>query len=503
MNSYNSNTRSIHIDTHQYVDKSYQSQIEICKPQEIKLRDYQQALIRLVFAKWENNDRKLIMQLPTGGGKTVILSAIARNFYQRQEPILVVAHTEELIFQLRNALESVCGVMVGVIKAGIKANPDRLIQVASVQTLRNRDLPAAALVIVDESHHATAKTYRQIIDSYPDAYILGVTATPCRTDGSGFDDLFDSLVSITSPRELIEQGYLCDYKLIASPQAISTKGIKTTGGDFNNRDLADSVDVVELAGNLIGAYKLYAIAKKCVVFAINCNHSKAIAQRYNSAGIPAEHLDGETPDDERKAIIERFRTGETLVLCNVNIVTEGFNLPNIEVVQVARPTKSLSLWLQMVGRGLRTAEGKKHALILDHTDNFVRLGMPDANHIWLLEGVTVAKEKLKRKRNNQIEREDDLFEIVETESVVLQEVTAIDAEKLRLQEELKNLEKLFETAAHKEYEKGWVAFKFLESKPSLEALKACAARLGYKQGWAFVKFNEIANPSQHQVERVA
>ena len=214
-------------------------------------------------------------------------------------------------------------------------------------------------------------------------------------------------------------------------------------------------------------------------------------------------MDGETPDDERKAIIKRFRTGETLVLCNVNIVTEGFNLPNIEVVQVARPTKSLSLWLQMVGRGLRTAEGKKHALILDHTDNFVRLGMPDANHIWLLEGVTVAKEKLKRKRNNQIEREDDLFEIVETESVVLQEVTAIDAEKLRLQEELKNLEKLFETAAHKEYEKGWVAFKFLESKPSLEALKACAARLGYKQGWAFVKFNEIANPSQHQVERVA
>ena len=483
--------------------KSYQSQLEIYKQVEIALRDYQQALIRLVYEKWDKGLLKLLMQLPTGGGKTIILAAIARNFFQRQEPILVIAHTEELIFQLRDALEQACGVLVGVIKAGVKVNPERLIQVASVQTLRNRALPPAALVIIDESHHATAKTYRQIIESCPDAYILGVTATPCRTDGSGFDDLFDALVSVTNPRELIEQGHLCDYKLIASPNAISTKDIRSTAGDFNNRELADSVDVVELAGNLIGAYKLYAIAKKCVVFAINCNHSKAIAKRYRASGIPAEHLDGETPDEERKAVIERFRTGETLVLCNVNIVTEGFNLPNIEAVQIARPTKSLSLWLQMVGRGLRTAEGKEHTLIIDHTDNFARLGMPDANHIWLLEGVTVAKEKLKRKRNNQIEREEDLLEIVEAESITLQEVTAVDVEKLRLQQELANLEKLFETAAHNLYKDAWVGIKFVESKPSLEALKVCAARLGYKQGWAFVKFNEIAKPSQSDLERVA
>jgi len=476
--------------------KSYQSQLEIYKQVEIALRDYQQALIRLVYEKWDKGLLKLLMQLPTGGGKTIILAAIARNFFQRQEPILVIAHTEELIFQLRDALEQACGVLVGVIKAGVKANPERLIQVASVQTLRNRALPPAALVIIDESHHATAKTYRQIIESCPDAYILGVTATPCRTDGSGFDDLFDALVSVTNPRELIEQGHLCDYKLIASPNAISTKDIRSTAGDFNNRELADSVDVVELAGNLIGAYKLYAIAKKCVVFAINCNHSKAIAKRYRASGIPAEHLDGETPDEERKAVIERFRTGETLVLCNVNIVTEGFNLPNIEAVQIARPTKSLSLWLQMVGRGLRTAEGKEHTLIIDHTDNFARLGMPDANHIWLLEGVIVAKEKLKQKRNNQIEREEDLLEIVEAESITLQEVTAIDVEKLRLQEELKNLDKLFEIASQKSYQQSWVAFKFLESKPSLESLKACATRLGYKQGWAFVKFNEVTKSSQ-------
>lgn len=472
--------------------KTYHSQLEICKQVAIALRDYQQALIRLVYEKWDKGLLKILMQLPTGGGKTIILAAIARNFFQRQEPILVIAHTEELIFQLRDALESACGVLVGVIKAGVKANPERLIQVGSVQTLRNRALPPAALVIIDEAHHATAKTYREIIELYPDAYILGVTATPCRTDGSGFDDLFDALVSITSPRELIEQGYLCDYKLIASPQAISTKGIKTTGGDFNNRDLANSIDVVELSGNLVGSYKLYAIAKKCVIFAINCSHSKAIAQRYNTAGIPAEHLDGETPEDDRKAIIERFRTGETLVLCNVNIVTEGFNLPNIEVVQIARPTKSLSLWLQMVGRGLRTDEGKDVALILDHTDNFARLGMPDAPHVWTLEGVTVAKEKLKRKRSNQIERDDDLLEIVETETITLQEIKAIDVEKLRLDHELKELDRLFEIAAHKKYQQGWVAFQFLTLKPSLESLKICGKRMGYKPSWAKYKFKEIS-----------
>lgn len=472
--------------------KSYQSQLEICKQVEIALRDYQQSLIRLVYQEWNKGLLKILMQLPTGGGKTIILAAIARNFFQRQEPILVIAHTEELIFQLRDALESACGVLVGVIKAGVKGNPERLIQVASVQTLRNRALPPAALVIIDESHHGVSPTYRQIIGAYPDVYVLGVTATPCRTDGSGFDDLFDALISITNPRELIEQGHLCDYKLIASPQAISTKGIKTTGGDFNNRDLANSVDVVELAGNLIGAYKLHAIGKKCVVFAINCNHSKAIANRYRLSGINAEHLDGDTPDDKRKKIIERFRTGETLVLTNVNIVTEGFNLPNIESVQIARPTKSLSLWLQMVGRGLRTAEGKDFALILDHTDNFARLGMPDAPHIWTLEGVTVAKERLKRKRNNQIERDDDLLEIIETETVTLQEIKAIDVEKLRLDHELKELDRLFDIAAHKQYQQGWVAFQFLTLKPSLESLKICGKRMGYKPSWAKYKFKEIS-----------
>ncbi|OIP69409.1 MAG: hypothetical protein AUK48_14595 [Oscillatoriales cyanobacterium CG2_30_44_21] len=471
--------------------KTHQSQLKICKQATIALRGYQQSLIRLVYEKWDKGLLKILMQLPTGGGKTIILAAIARNFYQRQEPILVIAHTEELIFQLRDALESACGVMVGVIKAGVKANPDRLIQVASVQTLRNRELPPAALVIIDESQHGVSPTYRQIIESYQDSYILGVTATPCRTDGSGFDDLFNALTSITNTRELIEQGHLCNYKLIADPNAINTKGIGSTAGDYNNRELADSVDAVELAGNLIGAYKLHAIGKKCVVFAINCSHSLAIAKRYAAEGIPAEHLDGETPEEERKAIIERFRTGETRVLCNVNIVTEGFNLPDIEVVQVARPTKSLSLWLQMVGRGLRTAEGKDVALILDHTDNFARLGMPDAPHIWTLEGVTIAKERLKRNRRTHLVERDET-EIIETDAVVLQEVKAIDVEKLRLDHELKELDRLFEIAAHNQYRPSWAAFKFLELKPSLNSLKVCAKKLGYKPSWAKYKFKEIS-----------
>ena len=471
--------------------KSYQSQLEICKQVAIALRDYQQSLIRLVYEKWDKGLLKLLMQLPTGGGKTIILAAIARNFFQRQEPILVIAHTEELIFQLRDALEQACGVLVGVIKAGVKVNPERLIQVASVQTLRNRALPPAALVIIDESHHAIAKTYRKIIESYPDAYILGVTATPCRTDGSGFDDLFDALISITNTRELIEQDHLCNYKLIADPNAISTKGIRTTGGDFNSRDLANAVDAIALSGNLISTYMLHAIGKKCVLFAINREHGRAIAKQFNVAGIPTEYLDGETPDEERKAIIERFRTGETLVLCNVNIVTEGFNLPNIEVVQVARPTKSLSLWLQMVGRGLRTAEGKQHALILDHTDNFARLGMPDAPHVWTLEGVTVATERLKRnKRTHLVEQYET--EIIEVDAVLLQEVKAIDVEKLRLDHELKELDRLFEIAAFNRYKPSWAAYEFLKSKPSLKSLKVCAKKLGYKPSWAKYKFKEIS-----------
>jgi hypothetical protein len=160
--------------------------------------------------------------------------------------------------------------------------------------------------VVHNCHHATADSYRKILDGYPEAYVLGVTATPCRTDGSGFDDLFDALVSVIGVKDLIAQGSLCKYKLFADPNPIKTKGIKTTAGDYNQKELAQSVNTSILSANLVQTYRDRCPDKRCVVFAINVEHSMAIAERYKQAGIPAEHLDGETPSGDREGNIRKI-----------------------------------------------------------------------------------------------------------------------------------------------------------------------------------------------------
>lgn len=455
----------------------------------IQLRQYQASAIHTIYEEWRRGNTRVMLQLPTGGGKTVIFSAIAHDFLRSQGRILVLVHREELLTQAQQVLESICGVRVGVIKAGFEPEPLCVVQVASVQSLVRRDMPDARLVIVDEAHHSVSESYCTILENYPNACVLGVSATPIRTDGSGFDGLFNALVSNTSVKKLIAEGHLSKYKLYADDNPIATKGIRTTAGDFDSADLARDIDAIALSGNLTKMYQKHAQGKRCLVFAVNCQHSRAIAKRYQDSGIPAEHLDGKTPNDERRAILERFRTGQTLVVSNVGILTEGFNLPSIEAVQIARPTKSLSLWLQMVGRSLRPAEGKSHAVILDHTDNYLRLGMPCSNHIWTLEGVEPNnKTKLRKKKNGEI-IEQELLEIIEGDAQ-LREISEKDLAKLTLIFEVVQLDRLFEICEAKNYKKSWIGFQFLESKPSLEALKICQKRLGYKQGWAKIKFGE-------------
>jgi superfamily II DNA or RNA helicase len=193
-----------------------------------------------------------------------------------------------------------------------------------------------------------------------------------------------------------------------------------------------------------------------------------------------------------KAILERFRTGETLVISNVGILTEGFNLPSIEAVQCARPTKSLSLWLQMVGRGLRPSAGKEYALILDHTENWMKLGMPCAKHIWTLEGVEPEEKKprFRKTKDNEVV-EDGFFEIEEGDAE-LEEIGEDDVKAIAIQLEIEQFNKLLEIAEHRQYKKAWAVYKFLEIEPSYEALLVCAGIMGYKPQWAAMKYKEYA-----------
>jgi superfamily II DNA or RNA helicase len=354
------------------------------------LRDYQQQLIGDLFRTWlEPSTKRVLVQLPTGGGKTVIFANVAQQFLSRNQPVLVLAHREELLLQAKEKLESVSEVPVGLIKAGYPEDRTCGIQVASVASLINRQLPPAALVIIDEAHHSTALTYQQLLEQYPDAYVLGVTATPARIDGQGFKSIYDRLLLGPSVRWAIDRGYLSDFKLFAAPKTVNTKGVRKVGGDYNPRQLAQAVNTSLVMGDLISAWREYAPGKQTVVFAVNVDHSKAIAEAYCQAGIPAEHLDGETPDRDRKAALERFRRSETIVLSNCGLFAEGFDLPSIEAVQCVRPTQSLGLWLQMVGRSLRPHVDKQHAIIIDHTENWALHGAPDRPRQWSLDPVSL------------------------------------------------------------------------------------------------------------------
>lgn len=365
-----------------------------------ELRDYQKRVIDEIYATWRLGKRAILLAMPTGSGKTRTFSELAKHFYDRHQRVLLLVHREELLWQAKNTLEKTLRSPVGIIKADQPMHLEHPVQCASVQTLVKRlekqeiDLGAIALVIVDEAHLSLAPSYLKILSYFPEALILGVTATPSRLDGRGFDRLYEALVIGPSVSELIWRGFLADYDVLAPESFLPTEeGIRIAGGDFNSADLAERIDRRYVAGCAVDAYLRHAHQKRCVVFAINLDHSKAIAERYRSAGIAAEHIDGETIPKERQAILERFRAGETRVLCNVNLFTEGFDVPEIEVIQLCRPTKSVALHLQMLGRGLRPKGGRK-ALVLDHAGNCLRLGGAKAERNWTLQGLVEEVPKL-------------------------------------------------------------------------------------------------------------
>ncbi|MEH1978685.1 MAG: DEAD/DEAH box helicase [Nostoc sp.] len=364
-------------------------------PVTYELRDYQHQWIKDIWNSWEKGNRRVLAQLPTAAGKTVCFAHISHKFFEQGKQVLVIAHRIELISQAAEKLSEIIGEPVGIIKAGVLANPERRIQVASVQTLSRRevlDLPMnIGLLILDEAHHATALSYRRLIEHYESAQILGVTATPQRIDGQGFVDLFDDLVIGIDTAQLIQAGYLSNFRLFATNQTISTLGVAKSRGDFRAKELAVAVTSQIGVSEILENYFKYARNLRTVIFACSLEHSRALAAEFSRNYISAEHLDGKTPPQERLEILQRFRNGITQVITNYEILTEGFDCPNIECVYCVRPTESSTMWLQMLGRVLRTYTLKPTAVIIDITDNWKKHGLPDEVRKWSLLPETISE----------------------------------------------------------------------------------------------------------------
>ena len=359
-----------------------------------QLRPYQQDLISRIGQSWfDHGNRRVMAQLPTGGGKSVVLASIIKDFSNRGMKVLVLAHRQELVNQLVEKVEAIVDEPVGIIMAGVTPNYDRDIQVGSVQSMARRleSCPHLDLIIIDEAHHSCSTSYRKITDKHPTAKVLGVTATPIRLDGKGFRNVFDDLVCGVTVTELIEEGSLSPYKYYAGERAMSIEGIKKLGGDFKASDIEAENPVEIVVNQVIEAQRRHLTGKQSVIFAVSVAHSIAIAEALNSVSIVTHHLDGMTNSSERKITMQLFRDKKIQCLSNCALFDEGLDIPSLDGVILARPTASLSRYLQMAGRSLRVAEGKDHAIIVDLAGNYERLGMPDDDREWTLDGIEKKK----------------------------------------------------------------------------------------------------------------
>lgn len=355
----------------------------------IVLRDYQRDCVDSTRDALRSN-RNVLLQAPTGAGKTAMASYILGNVAARGKRGFFICHRQELVEQTAKTFDKV-GIRYGYIASGFKPNYYQPVQICSIDTLKNRlhSIPNPDLCVWDEAHHLRARGWVNVHNHFSSAYHVGLSATPQRLDGKGLDDRFDHLVPGPSVAWLIDQGYLAKYKLYSVP-GMNRDQLHTRMGKFITSEVEAEMDKPAITGNIVAHWKKYASDKLTIGFAASRKMSEKYVAEFNAAGIPTIHLDGETPKAERKQKLRDFALGKYRVVWNVGLFGEGFDIAANSGMDVtvgciidAAPSKSLSAWLQRCGRALRPQDG--HAIILDHSGN-IQHGLPCQPREWTLEG---------------------------------------------------------------------------------------------------------------------
>lgn len=368
-------------------------------------RQYQTDIVDKVKKSMMSGHKAILVQSCTGSGKTHLAAGMIAGALSKGRTSHFAVHRKVLIKQTAETLKQHL-IPYSYVAAGYPHNPYNRVHIASIDTLKSRldpDMKIPNILWVDECHMANSAGWSEVIDFYKwaGAYVIGLTATPTRTDGTGLGKHFTDMVCGPSMSWLIENNFLSKYKLF-SPTSLDLSGIKNRMGDYAKDQLAARLDGDNvLIGDAIKHYKKLADGKLCIAYCVSRKHSEHTAQMFRDAGVPAAHIDGETPQEERASIIRAFANRQIQVLTNVELITTGFDLAaqvgkdvNVEAISLLRPTQSLSLYLQMIGRGLRRKA--EPAIILDHA-NCVRLhGLPDEDHKW-----TLSDREVKKKSENQ------------------------------------------------------------------------------------------------------
>ena len=346
------------------------------------MRPYQRDCIKRVLASYKEGRRRVLVSLPTGTGKTVVFASFPRELRMKKK-MLILAHRDELLEQAREKLLTAAPeVSVEIEQGQRRASASAQVVIGSVPTLGRADgkrLDALrpedfSVIVVDEAHHAIAKTYRKILDHFGlfsggDALLVGFTATPRRGDGRGLGEVFEDIVYTRGIEEMIRDGWLCPISGWRVTTDVDLDEVQVRHGDFVESQLARAVNLRARNEAVLNGYCKYASGRRAIVFCADVAHAKAMSETFASAGIATRAVWGEMPRDSRRDALESLRAGTTMVLTNCNVLTEGFDEPRVECVIMARPTKSRLLYAQMIGRGTRLHPGKPNLLVIDVADN--------------------------------------------------------------------------------------------------------------------------------------
>ncbi|MBV1622450.1 DEAD/DEAH box helicase family protein [Listeria monocytogenes] len=398
-----------------------------------------------------------------GSGKSVILAEIIRRTTENKNHVLFLVHRKELIDQIQNTLE-VSGVDMKHVTLGM------------VQTIVRRldHTPQPELIVIDESHHILANSYKKIIEYFHEARVIGFTATPVRINGGGLGDINDMLIEKVNVKWLIENQFLAPYKYFA-PEIVQTEtlDIKRTG-EFDMTGLDDQFNKRMIWGDVIKHYQKLADGQQAILYASSLYQSQKMAASFEQVGITAAHIDGKTPKAERDHIIQQFRNGEIKVLCNLDLIGEGFDVPDCSTVIMLRPTQSLSLYIQQSMRGMRYRP-EKTSIIIDHVGNVKRFGLPDMERTWSLaprkgsnatkadapvkickECFMTVRQTAKKCEHCGHEFKVEVKQIQIDDVAELQEITeAVFKVNYSSPDECKNMKELYEYAKEHNYKNGW------------------------------------------------
>ena len=437
----------------------------------VTLRPYQQKMVDEIRLQYQLGKKSVLGVLSTGGGKTCIFSYIAQSAARKGNRVCILVHRQELLDQASRALTGM-GVTHGRIAAGRSMDLSHAVQVASVQTLARRlhKLPGEffQLLVVDEAHHTNAGQWSTVLQHFHKAHVLGVTATPCRGDGRGLGDHYQAMVQGPSAAWLTDSGYLASARVLAPPGFDST-GLRKRMGDFDTKEAEQRVGTI--MGDCVSHYRKHLAGQTAIAFCCSVAHAEAVAALFISQGIPAASIDGTMTTDQRRDLLQALGTGRIKVLTSCSLIGEGVDVPSVGGCILLRPTQSVSLHLQMIGRCLRPSHGKT-AVVLDHVGNTLRLGHHLENRDWTLDGV--------RKRDREQAPSVKVCPVCFTTSMSATQVCPGCGHVFAPQEtrELKvvdgELQEL--TTRQRKREQG--------SAQSLDDLRKLAQQRGYKRGWA-------------------